>query len=92
MLLKAPVVYEINTLELVKFPKTKFGIKNTVFECVLGLNFKKNYCYIFEINTLDIAKNEFLANRVKFSKRFTFSKGPGSAFTERVGPGPNPIF
>ena len=43
---------------------------------------------IFEINTLEFVKNEFLAIPVTFGIGFVFSKGPGSAFSEGSGRGP----
>ena len=47
---------------------------------------------IFEINTLEFIKNELLTIIVNFDKGSVFSKGPGSTFSEGLGPGPGPLY
>ena len=46
---------------------------------------------IFESSTLDFVKNEFGTHAVNFGIGFVFSKGPGSAFSESLGPEPGLI-
>ena len=41
---------------------------------ILGSNFEK----LFEINTPEFVKHEFLTNTISFGKGSTFSTGPGS--------------
>ena len=64
----------------------KFVTKNALFE-FFRLEFQKTDV-IFEINILEIFKNEFLTYATNFGINSTFSKGPGSAYFERPGQGP----
>ena len=57
---------------------------------IFGLEFENNIV-ILEISTLEIVKYESLTNTVNFGIGSAFSKGPGSAFSEVLGPGPGPV-
>ena len=56
-----------------------------------GLEFENNIV-IFEISTLEFAKNGSLIHTINFGIGSTFSEGPGSAFSEGLGPGPGPLY
>ena len=51
----------------------------------------KNTIAIFEVCTLKFVKNESLTHTVNFGIKSTFSNGPGFAFSEGLGPGPDPL-
>ena len=57
--------------------------------CIFGLEFRKSIV-IFEISTLEFVKNESLTHTMNFGIGSAFSKGPGSTFSEGLGPGPGP--
>ena len=67
----------------------QFGTKNDLFG-ISGLDFCYNIV-IFEINTLEFVKVEFLTHRVNFCIGSAFSKGPVFTFSEIPGPGPGPL-
>ena len=67
----------------------QFGTKNVLFG-ISGLDFCFNIV-IFEINTLEFVKVEFLTHRVNFCIGSAFSKGPVFTFSEIPGPGPGPL-
>ena len=46
---------------------------------------------MYEISTLKFVKNESLTPTVKFGIGSTFSKDPGFAFSEGLGPSPGPL-
>ena len=52
---------------------------------IFGLKFKETIV-IFEISTFEFITNKFLIHTGKFVIGFGFSKVPGSAFSEGVGP------
>ena len=65
--------------------KIKLGTKIVLFR-----NFWTEFgkaIVIFEISTLEFIKTEFLTIIVNFGIGFTYSKGPGSACSEGLGPG-----
>ena len=65
---------------------SKFGNKNALFGYF--------WARIFEISTLEFAKNESLNHTINFGIGSAFSKGPGVAFSEGPvpGPGPGPLY
>ena len=65
---------------------SKFGAKNASFGYLLS------YIVIFEISTLEFAKNESLTHTVTFGIGFAFSESLGSAFSESPGPGLGPLY
>ena len=71
---------------------SKFGIKNVLFHIwvFLGWNFKN--LLSFEISTLEFVKHEHLIHTINFGIGSTFSKVPGSAFSEGPGLGPGPLY
>ena len=67
----------------------QFGTKNVLFG-ISGLDFCYNIV-IFEINTFEFVKVEFLTHRVNSCIGSAFSKGPVFTFSEIPGPGPGPL-
>ena len=67
----------------------QFGTKNVLFG-ISGLDFCYNIV-IFEINTFEFVKVEFLTHRVNFCIGSAFSKSPVFTFSEIPGPGPGPL-
>ena len=47
---------------------------------------------LFEVITLEFAKNEILTHTVSFGKGSAFFEGPGSTFSEIAGLGPGPFY
>ena len=58
---------------------------------IVWLEFQKN-SVVFEISSLAFVKNEFFTHRVNFIIGPIFSKGPGSTFSQGLGPGPRSIY
>ena len=58
---------------------------------IFGLEFLKTIV-IFEINTLKFVIIESLTRTVNFGIGSAFSKGPESAFSEGLGPGPGLLY
>ena len=58
---------------------------------IFGLEFQKTIV-IFEISTLEFAKNESLTHTINFGIGSTFSKVAGSDFSEGSGPGPGLLY
>ena len=52
----------------------------------------QNTIVIFEISTLKFVQKESLTHTVKFGIGSDFSKGPGSAFSERSDPGQGSLY
>ena len=57
---------------------------------IFGLEFQKTIV-IFEMSTLEFAKNGSLTHTINFSIGPNFSKGPGSCFSEGPCMGPGPL-
>ena len=57
---------------------------------VFGLEFEK-IIVVFEISALEFTKNEFLTIIVNFGTVSAFSLGPGSTFSEYLGPSLGPL-
>ena len=55
---------------------------------ILSLNFKKLLSYL-KLAPSNLSKNEFLTHAATFGTGTTFSKDPGSAFSQ--GPGPSRV-
>ena len=58
---------------------------------VFGLEFEK-IIVVFEISALEFTKNEFLTIIVNFGTVSAFSLGPGSTFSEYLGPSLGPLY
>ena len=58
---------------------------------VFGPELKKTIV-IFEMSTLEFAKNETLTHTVTFVIGFAFSESPGSTFSESPGLGLGPLY
>ena len=90
------VIFEMCTLEFVQvknFAK-KQKCLNLVPKCLiwvlLGQNLKKLLSYL--ISALSNFSDKFLTQTVNFDIESTFSKGPGSGFSEGPGLGPGPPY
>ena len=88
------VIFESSALELQNLVK---NYKCLVFEskmpylAIARLEFYKTTT-LFEIGTLEFAKNGFLTHTVNFGIWSAFSKGLVSASSEGSGPGPGPLY
>lgn len=71
--------------------KKKVCNQNCLFQIFLDWNFKR-IIVIFESSTLKFVKNKFLTEIVNFGIGSTFSKCPGSTFSEGPCPGPGQLF
>ena len=58
---------------------------------ICGIEFLKSIV-IFEISTLKLVISETLTHTVNFGIESAFCKGPGLAFSESPGPGPDPFY
>ena len=66
--------------------KHKFGTKNALFGY-----FQKLLSYL-KSAPLNLSRNESLTQTGNFRVESTFSRGPGSAFSEGPGPGPGLLY
>ena len=69
---------------------SRFGNKNALFGYFWARISKT--IVIFEISTLEFAKNESLTHTINFGIGSTFSKVAGSDFSEGSGPGPGLLY
>ena len=84
------MTFEISTFEFVKmqsFMLKKISLGPNCLILVFWLKFEKTIV-IFEISIPGFIKNQFLIIIVNFIIGPTFSKGPGSTFSESPGSGP----